>query len=130
MKALWKTLLVCGFGSLAMHAQAQPADRTVGVTISCSCDDASGKAYVDAVKNNMVKDGHFQQMSLQEGAEKGAILVNIISMPVESTDGKPHSVLSIVYSHDGVMVHQFIETCPHLTVEECAMNMVRDLKTI
>ena len=113
------------FGNLA---HAQHAAPRLAVSISCSCNDAMGQAYVAAVKDILSKDAHFQQMSSREGALRGAIRVHIISMPLESADGTQRSALSIVFTHDGTLVHQFIETCAHIPIADCAMNMIQDLK--
>lgn len=130
MKMLVRCALLVAAVAFPNLVHAQHHVSRLGVTISCACNDAVGQAYVSAVKTILSKDERFQQMSLQEGAQKGAIRVHIISMPLESTDGTPRAALSIVFTHDGAMVHQFIETCTHIPIADCAMNMVRDLKDL
>ena len=111
-------------------AQAESPSTVTGVSISCACSDPVGQAYVSAVKKLLAGDAHFQQMSLEEGARKGAIRVHIISMPLDSADGTPRAALSVVTTHDGVMIHQFIATCTHLPVAQCAEEMMKSLRTV
>jgi hypothetical protein len=122
--ALFGSLLLFGKNAHAEHA------TVVGVTISCVCEDPMGKAYFGAIKDILAKDPHFTQVSLQEGARRGAIRVNIISMPLDSQDGTPRSALSVVLTHDGTLMHQFIETCTHIPIFDCAQSMVRDLREL
>lgn len=116
------------FTLFATAAMAQPAAPRLVVAVSCSCNDAMGQAYFESMKNILSKDAHFQQIGWRESSERNAIRVHIISMPLESTDNSPRSALSIVFTHDGTLVHQFIETCTHIPIADCAMKVVHDLE--
>lgn len=83
-----------------------------------------------AVKETIAKDPHYRQMSMEEGVRKSAIRIHIVSMALESPDGKPHAVLSIVYTHDGALMHQFIETCTRIPIADCAQAVLKDLKDL
>jgi hypothetical protein len=50
---------------------------------------------------------------------------NIIS-PGNDTEW-PKSALSIVCLHQGILMHQFIETCDRIPIEGCAKQLVADL---
>ena len=131
MQNLWISLiLLSSIFLFRSDAFAERLSPIMGVTISCACADPVGQAYVAAVRELLGKDTHYQQMSMEEGARKGAIRVHIISMPLETGDGKPRAALSVVYMHEGVMVHQFIETCTHLPVADCAQALVRGLRDV
>lgn len=123
-------LLLLSVVSFVGRASAASTHAPTGITITCSCDDATGKAYVSAVRDLLAKDVHFREMSMEEGARKNAIRVNIISMPLESADGRPRAVLSIVCMHGDTMVHQFVETCTRIPIADCAQSMVQDLNDI
>ena len=113
---------------LAFHpAQAQKAHRSVGVTVTCTCDDATGQAYVSALHQALANSSRYREMSASEGFEKNAIRINIISMPLDPHEGRPQAALSIVCLHDGAILHQFVETCTHIPIEECAESMIHDL---
>jgi hypothetical protein len=113
---------------LSANCHAQKKAPTL-VTITCSCDDAVGKAYVNALKAAFASNPEYQQVGLEEGVEKDAIRINIISLPItDGSDGKrPKSALSIVCLHEGALMHQFIETCDRIPIGECAKQMVADL---
>ncbi len=131
MQNLWISLILLSSILLfRANAQGERVVAPMGVTISCACADPIGQAYVGAVKELLQKDNHYQQMSLEEGSRRGAIRVHIISMPLEQSDGRPRAALSVVYVHDGVMVHQFIETCTHLPVQDCALALIRGLREV
>ena len=126
------TILVClsALFTFRPTARAETLPAVMGVTISCACPDSTGQAYVAALKNAIAKDSHFRQMGLDEGFRKGAIRIHIISMELESSDGKPRAALSIVYTHDGVLMHQFIETCTRIPISDCAQAALKDLKEL
>ncbi len=131
MQNLWISLiLLSSIFLFRANAFAERVSPPMGVTISCACADPIGQAYVNAVKDLLQKDTHYQQMSMEEGARRGAIRVHIISMPLEESEGKPRAALSVVYMHEGVMVHQFIETCTHLPVQDCALALIRGLREV
>ena len=123
-------LLLLSFLSFGMKAQAERPHIPVGITITCSCDDATGKAYVSAIRDLLSKDSHYREMSMEEGARKNAIRINIISMPLEAVDGRQRAALSIVCLHDGSIIHQFVETCTRIPIAECAESMVKGLSDL
>ena len=123
-------LLMLLFLCFGAKAQAERPHVPVGITITCSCDDATGKAYVSAIRDLLSKDSHYREMGLEEGARNHAIRVNIISMPLEAVDGRPRVALSIVCLHDGSMLHQFVETCTRIPIAECAESMVKGLSDL
>lgn len=117
-------ILFCG----TLFAQAQKAHK-ISVSVTCTCDDATGQAYAVAVHQALSGNSHYQEVGVSEGMEHNAIRVNIISMPIGNAEDKPQSALSIVCLHNGVIMHQFIETCTHIPIGECAASMVHDLLT-
>ena len=113
------------FLSLSLHAQAKTRSL---VSITCSCDDATGRAYVKALSAALAANPLYRVVGLEEGLEKDAIRINIVSLPLPDQDSeRPKSALSIVCLHQGALMHQFIETCDRIPIEECAKSMVADL---
>jgi hypothetical protein len=108
------------------HSQAKTKDL---VTVTCSCDDATGKAYAKALSVALASSAHYQEVGLQEGMDKDAIRINIVSLPISSGNDteRPKSALSIVCLHQGTLMHQFIETCDRIPIEECAKQLVTEL---
>jgi hypothetical protein len=126
---IWFSLvLLCTFGFFAPRAHAEHAGP-VAVAVYCSCDDAVGKAYVDAVKTALSNESSYRQVAFTHAGEEDVLSINIISMPI-TNDGKPSSALSIVCMHNGSMVHQFIETCNKIPLEDCARKMVDGLRDV
>jgi hypothetical protein len=121
------SLFVVLFGSNAAHAERNRGP--VSVSINCTCDDVMGKQYVSAVRSLLAENAHYQQASAGTSSEN-SIRIHIISMAIPSPDGKPRSVLSIVCLHNGVMVHQFVETCTGVPIRDCAQSMVDGLKDL
>ncbi|MEO6923783.1 MAG: hypothetical protein ABI142_08160 [Bryocella sp.] len=119
--------LVLGSAS-ASHAQAQPNART-GVSVVCSCDDVTGKLYAEALHNALTKNQHYREVGKAEGIDDGTIRISIISLPIsDGTDGQPpRAALSIVCLHNGAIIHQFVETCTHISITACAQSMLSDL---
>ena len=126
--------LLMGFTGLAMalpaSLRAERAAAPVNVNVSCECADTTGVAYGDAINDLLAKDSHFKRVGLEEAVRTSAIQIHIISLPLESTGGAPRAALSVVYTHEGTMMHQFITTCTHIPITECAAAMVRDLKRL
>jgi hypothetical protein len=120
------SLLVLLFGSKS--ALAERNRGPIAVSISCACDDVMGKEYVSAVRSLLAENAHYQTAAT--GNSEGSIRIHIISMAIQSPDGKPRSVLSIVCLHNGVMVHQFVETCTGIPIRDCAQSMVDGLKDL
>jgi len=111
----------------AAGAHAQSHARSL-VTVSCSCDDATGKAYAKALNDALAASPLYKVVDSEEGMEKDAIRINIVSLPLEAQDPeRPQSALSIVCLHQGALMHQFIETCNRIPIEDCAKSMVADL---
>lgn len=123
-------LLLLSILASGSKAHAEHVHSPVGITITCSCDDATGKAYVAAVHTLLAQDAHYREMGMEEGIRKNAIRINIVSMALEPVDGKPRAALSIVCMHDGSLVHQFVETCTHIPIADCARSMVSGLSQI
>ncbi len=109
---------------------AEHAPAPVGITVSCDCADTTGKAYGAAVKDLLARDAHYKQMSLEEAYGTGAIQIHILSTPLDSADGTTRVALSVVYLREGVMMHQFIQTCTHYPVDVCAASLIRALKDL
>jgi hypothetical protein len=120
--------LLCAFPMLPIQAHAASPAKTL-VTITCSCDDATGKAYAKAFSAALSANPLYREVSAEEGSEQDAIRINIVSMPLAS-DGteRPKSALSIVALHQGALLHQFIETCDRIPIEQCAQSLVASLK--
>jgi len=99
------------------------------VSVTCICDDATGQAYAKALTAALAASPIYKQVSVEEGTEKDAIRINIVSLPL-GNDGsdRPKSALSIVALHQGALLHQFIETCDRIPIEQCAQSLVADLK--
>lgn len=113
---------------LSMTAHAQAKVRAL-VTVTCSCDDATGKAYAKALSAALASSPLYKEVGLEEGLEKDAIRINIVSLPISqgSDTERPKSALSIVCLHQGALMHQFIETCDRIPIEQCAKQMVAEL---
>ena len=110
-----------------LFASAQQAHRPVPVAVTCICDDATGKAYVQALRAALARNAHYREVSATQDREGNAIRINIISMPLEENEGRPQSALSIVCLHDGALLHQFVETCTHIPIFDCAQSMIDSL---
>jgi hypothetical protein len=120
------SLLVLLFGSKNAHAEHNRGP--VAVSISCACDDVMGKEYVSAVRSLLAANAHYQTTGGSNS--ENSLRIHIISMPIQSPDGKPRSVLSIVCLHNGAMIHQFVETCTGIPIRDCAQSMVDGLKDL
>lgn len=116
------------FFCLGTYAHAQTRTRGL-VTVTCSCDDTTGKAYAKALSAALASSLHYREVGSQEGMDRGAIRINIVSLPISSGNDneRPKSALSIVCLHEGALMHQFIETCDRIPIEECAKQLVADL---
>ena len=99
----------------------------MAVAVTCTCDDVTGKAYASALHAALARSTHYKEVSAAQDPEGDAIRINIISMPLEESQGRPQSALSIVCLHDGALMHQFVETCTHIPIEDCAQSMVDSL---
>lgn len=129
-RIVFATLLLLSVLPFGAKARAEGAHGPMGITITCSCDDATGQAYVSAIHSLLAKDTRYREMGLEEGARKHAVRINIISMPLEAVDGHPRAALSIVCLHDGIMVHQFVEMCTRIPIADCAQSMVSGLRDL
>jgi hypothetical protein len=116
------------FFCLGMVAHAEKRTKDL-VTVTCSCDDATGKAYAKALSAALASSPYYQEVGVQEGMDRDAIRINIVSLPISPGNDteRPKSALSIVCLHQGVLMHQFIETCDRIPIEECAKQLVADL---
>lgn len=123
------TLLCCfmlaPLAATVAHAQKHHRDT---VTITCSCDDPTGKAYASALHEALAASSSYREVGLSEGLEDNAIRINIISLAL-GDDARPgRTVLSIVVLHDGAIMHQFIETtCDKVPISSCAKTMLAEL---
>jgi hypothetical protein len=130
LRSFWLTVaLVCTFGIFAPRAHAEHHAAPVPVAIYCSCDDAVGQAYIAAVKSAIASESGYREVAFSHSNDEGVVSISIISMPIEN-DGKASSALSIVCMHNGAMVHQFIETCNKIPLEDCAKKMVDGLRDV
>jgi len=120
------TLIMLALLGMSAHAQKKPRSL---VSVTCSCDDATGKAYAKALSDALASNPLYREVGAEEGMEKDAIRINIVSLPISDGAGteRPRSALSIVCLHGGALMHQFIETCDRMPVEECAKQMVTEL---
>ena len=125
---LMTVALICTLGVFAPHARAEH-HGPVAVAVYCSCDDAVGQAYAAAVKAALTSGSNYRQVAYSHSNDEGVLSINIISMPI-TNDGKASSALSIVCMHNGSMVHQFIETCNKIPLEDCARQMVDGLRDV
>ena len=110
------------FGS----ASAQHAKRD-RVVVTCTCDDATGQAYVTALRSALNRNPHYREVDLQEGVANNAIRINIVSMPLGTESGISKAALSVVVIHDGALLHQFVETCTRIPIQDCAESMLDDI---
>ena len=119
--------LALGFASTT-QAHSRKATRA-RVNVVCSCDDATGKLYAEALHNALGNSQHYREVSRSEGLDDNVIRISIVSLPLdEGAAGQaPHAALSIVCLHNGSIIHQFVETCTHLSIAECAQSMLTDL---
>ena len=131
MKMLAQALLLgciaLGFSSNATaQSRKQPRAR---VNVVCSCDDATGKMYAEALHSALSNSQHYHEVSRSEGMDDSVIRISIVSLPLdEGAAGQaPHAALSIVCLHNGSIIHQFVETCTHISITECAQSMLSDL---
>jgi len=113
---------------LGMAAHAEKRTKAL-VTVTCRCDDATGKAYAKALSAALASSAYYQEVGVQAGMDRDAIRINIVSLPISPGNDteRPKSALSIVCLHQGVLMHQFIETCDRIPIEECAKQLVADL---
>lgn len=117
------------FGMARAHAESPKAPKKAMLSISCSCDDEVGKAYGKALSAAVAGSPVYKEVSEDESVNNGAITIHIVSMPLpDDGTGKPKSALSIVALHDGSLLHQFIETCNRIPIEDCAASLVADIK--
>jgi len=119
-------LLFCSFG--CAFASAQAPHKTL-LVVSCSCDDTIGKSYLSALRTAIGRNTHYREVGTEEGMRKNAVQLSIVSMSLPGSEGVEKSVLSIVCVHDGVILHQMVETCSHIPVEQTAEAMLQDLTT-
>lgn len=133
MNWLKKTMLLClvlaPLGASCAHAQKRIQKSTRNsVTITCSCDDPTGKAYASALHDALATSSSYREVDLSEGIEDNAIRINIISLPLDDDARSGRTVLSIVCIHDGAILHQFIETtCNKVPIASCAKTMLAEL---
>jgi hypothetical protein len=129
---VWKYILAVVVVILGANTQAHAAGlgpSHINVSITCSCDDAMGKAYGQAVRDLVAHDAHYREVA--QDAEEGATLrIHIISMPITTSEGMPGAALSIVCMHNGSLMHEFLTTCAHIPIADCAKNMVDGLSDI
>jgi hypothetical protein len=135
MNHLSKILLLClVLASPAIssaHAQKSRSPKAKNsVTITCSCDDPTGKAYASALHDALAASSSYREVGLSEGIENNAIRINIISLSLDDAAQPGRTVLSIVVLHDGAILHQFIETtCNKVPIASCAKTMLAELAT-
>ena len=124
---LFVCFLFLGLSAGKANGQQSTRDR---VTVTCTCDDATGQAYAAALHDALAKSSRYREVGLSEGVEKNAIRISIVSLPLaaESNSGQtPRAALSIVCLHDGAILHQFVETCTKIPIKDCAESMLADL---
>ena len=119
--------LILGSAS-ASQAQTKTVKRA-RVNVVCSCDDATGKMYAEALHNALGNSKNYREVGRAEGMDDNVIRISIVSLPLsQGTDGQPpQSALSIVCLHNGSIIHQFVETCTHIPIADCAQSMLSDL---
>jgi hypothetical protein len=132
MNHLRNILLVClvlTTPAISAHAQKSRSPQAKNsVTITCSCDDPTGKAYASALHAALASSSSYREVGLSEGIENNAIRINIISLPLDDAAQPGRTVLSIVVLHDGAILHQFIETtCNKVPIASCAQTMLAEL---
>ena len=123
-------LLGCVALASASTTQAQAKKVTrARVNVSCSCDDATGKLYATALHTALGNSQHYREVGRSEGSDDSVIRISIVSLPLEDgVEGQPaRAALSIVCLHNGSIIHQFVETCAHISITECAQSMLNDL---
>ncbi|SFS16719.1 hypothetical protein SAMN05421771_2959 [Granulicella pectinivorans] len=108
-------------------ASGQNAPRDA-VRVTCSCEDAVGKAYADALRNALTGSKHFRVMAVGELLDQEPISINIVSLPIgDGPNGQPRTVISVVSMRGGAMTHQLIETCNKIEIESSAQAKLLEL---
>ena len=130
MKSFVQRLLL-GFLVFCSVSAVQAQAKTVRARVSvvCSCDDTTGKLYAEALHQALSSNVHYREVGRAEGIDENAIRISIVSLPLtDGTDGTPaRSALSIVCLHNGAIIHQFVETCAHISIADCAKSMLTNL---
>jgi hypothetical protein len=112
------------------HAAGNPA--RIMVQISCSCDDAGGKAYLQAVHQALSSNAAFQEVSADAAKSDNVIRVNIVSSPLapEAAGGPTRTSFSITSEHNGATMSQSVETCNKIPLAPCVEAMLEALSAI
>jgi hypothetical protein len=115
---------------LGLSAHAKASTRSP-VTVSCSCDDPTGKAYAKALHEALAKSAVYREAELPDSLNHDGFRISIVSLPLDTeADGQPpRGALSIVCVHDGAIMHQFIETCTKIPIDSCAKALLADLES-
>lgn len=109
------------------HASAQNAPRAA-VRVTCSCEDAVGKAYATALRSALTESKHFRLISAEEELDQEPMRVNIVSLPIgNGPNGQPRTVISVVSIRGGAITHQLIETCDRIEIESSAQAKLVEL---
>jgi hypothetical protein len=108
-------------------ASAQASTRRP-VMVSCSCDDAAGRAYAKALHEALITSAVYREADLADTVRNDGLRISIVSLPLNTADEEPpKAALSIVCVHGAAIMHQFIETCTRIPIEACAKNLLLDL---
>ena len=116
---------------LVFNTHTAQASMRSPVTVSCSCDDPTGKAYAKALHEALAKSAIYREADLPDALNHDGFRISIVSLPLdaEANGQSARGALSIVCVHDGAIMHQFIETCTKIPIDSCAKALLADLES-
>jgi hypothetical protein len=127
LKFAGSIVFLFGFVIIARPAFAQNTARDA-IRVTCSCDDAVGRAYASALRSALSESKHFHLIAAGEEFEQEPIRVNIVSLPIgDGPNGQPRTVISVVSIRGGTITHQLIETCNKIEIESSAQAKLVEL---
>ncbi len=117
LSVIWVSIFVFGIASASAEAPKRGA-----VSVSCSCDDATGQAYVSALHDALARSPLYREVKFGDGVEKDAIKIKIVSRPLDgdASGSSKRTTLSIICMYKGAVVRQLIETCNAIPIASCA----------
>jgi len=118
-------LLAFAVSTKVMFAQSALRDP---VRVTCSCDDAVGQAYANALRKALAESKRFREIASGDELTQEPIRINIVSLPIgDGPNGQPRTAISVVSVRGDSMAHQLIATCDKIEIESSARSVLVDL---
>lgn len=124
MKCLVRIAVVCSmFLPVALYAQ-----KRIAVEVTCACDDAGGKAYVEALHTKLATHETFRESKASNDSEALHLEIKSLGLAPDASGTPSRTSISVTAKRNGAVMEQSIETCNRTPLDQCVQMMIEALE--